>query len=119
MNAKTLEKIMVALFVITGVSVIDYFIWHEIITVIGDISSFIVVLLIAFGIVSGRDGGDKAYVIVFIILILLIAFIFIFHSIWVAIWSWVSSWQIGWKIGVPLFIIISLAFIFIFNNDGD
>lgn len=96
---------------ITGVSFIDGKIWDIVFYIVGLIAYGIVGLLFSIGLLSTKNQGSEAYIIVFI---LLIACGFAVYKLLVAIRKWILSWPLFVKILVPSLIITSILVVAFF-----
>ena len=102
---------LVSSLAITGVSFIDGKIWDTVFVLIGMIAYTLVGVLFSIGILSTKQQGRDAYVLVFFLLIVGGFGIFKLLTI---IRSWIISWPLVVKIVVPsavgAMIIVSILF---------
>ena len=102
---------------ITGIGFIDDAIWKVVFIAVGMIAYSIVGLLFSFGLLSGRDVGKEAYLVVFTILIVLGYFI---YKLLEKLRLWILSWHLAFKIIVPIILvlaIIAIIILLIYWND--
>ena len=90
---------------ITGISFIDGKIWEIIFLVVGMISYTIVGSLFSIGILSTKQNGRDAYVLVFFLLILAG---YGFYRLLRLIRDWILSWPLIAKIIIPISIGLAL-----------
>ena len=96
---------------ITGISFIDGKIWDIVFIVIGLIAYSIVGFLFSIGVLSTRQNGKDAYMLVFFLLIL---GGFGVYKLLEMARNWILSWPLLVKIMVPSFIIAGTCIAFFF-----
>ena len=96
---------------ITGISFIDGKIWDVVFIVIGLIAYSIVGFLFSIGVLSTRQNGKDAYMLVFFLLIL---GGFGVYKLLEMARNWILSWPLLVKIMVPSFIFAGTCIVFFF-----
>ena len=91
---------------ITGISFIDGKIWDIVFIVVGLIAYSIVGFLFSIGVLSTRQNGKDAYMLVFFLLIL---GGFGVYKLLEMARNWILSWPLFVKIMVPSFIIAGMC----------
>ena len=91
---------------ITGISFIDGKIWDIVFVIVGLIAYSIVGFLFSIGVLSTRQNGKDAYMLVFFLLIL---GGFGVYKLLEMARNWILSWPLFVKIMVPSFIIAGMC----------
>ena len=102
---KTLLVALISGIAITGISFIDGKIWEIMFYAVGLLSYTIVGALFSIGILSSRQSGRDAYILVFVFLALSL---FGVYKILESIRNWIMSWPLFVKILVPSLIVAGL-----------
>lgn len=107
---KVLLITLISSLAITGIGFIDNQIWNTIFAVLGIITYGIVGLLYSAHIISGKQAGKDAYVVVFVILLLL--GFYVYKGI-VEFQQWLVSWPLWCKILVPSLLFVCIVLIIV------
>ena len=96
---------LISSLVVTGISIIDGYIWDIIFLVVGLVAYALVGILFSIGVLHGKQAGKEAYVFVFFLLILGGYGIYKLLEI---IRNWILSWPLLIKILIPSFIAVCI-----------